>query len=82
MNVKLVILLRVITVVGNEDDVVVTHGLDDVLQEVPARRHVLQENPLLELAAVAHHGIERKCVEQPVSCTSFLEAVSILNVIT
>ena len=36
----------------------VTHGLDDVFQIVSARRHVLQENPLLEFATVAHHGVE------------------------
>ena len=60
---------------------VVTHGLDDVLKIIPARWHVFQEYPLLELAAVTYHGIEREGVEQPVSGASFLKTVTILNVI-
>jgi hypothetical protein len=58
MDVKLIILLGIITIVRDEYDVVVAHRLDDGFQIVSARRHVLQENPLLEFATVAHHGVE------------------------
>ena len=59
----------------------VTHGLDDVFQIVSARRHVLKKDSFLELAAVANHGMEGEGIEHPTSGTSFLEAVTILNVI-
>ena len=81
MDVKLIIFLGIVAVVRYEDDTVVTHGLDDVFQIVSARRHVLQQYPILELTTIAHHYIEREGVQQPVSCTSFLETVAILNVI-
>ena len=81
MNIKFMILLGVVAIVRYEDGMVVTHGLDDVLKIIPARWHVFQEYPLLELAAVTYHGIEREGVEQPVSGASFLETVTILNVI-
>lgn len=37
--------------------------------------------PILELTTIAHHYIEREGVQQPVSCTSFLETVATLYVI-
>ena len=75
------ILLSIEAIVGYGDDTVVTHRLDDVFQIVSARRHIFQEYTLLELATVANHGIEGEGIEHPVSGTSFLEAVAILNVI-
>ena len=82
MDVKLIILLGIVTIVRDENDMVVTHGLDDVFQKVSARRHVLQKDPFLELAAVTNHGMEGEGIEHPTSGTSFLEAVAILYVIT
>ena len=81
MYVKLIIFLGIVAIVRYEDDTVVTHGLDDVFQIVSTRRHVLQQYPILELTTIAHHNIEREGVEQPVSGASFLETVTILNVI-
>ena len=81
MNVKFMILLFIETIIGYEDDMVVTHRLDDVFQIVSARGHIFQENSFLELATVANHSIEGEGIEHPASGTSFLEAVTILNVI-
>ena len=81
MDVKLIILLGIVTIVRDENDMVVTHGLDDVFQKVSARRHILQKDPFLELAAVANHGMEGEGIEHPTSGTSFLEAVAILDVV-
>ena len=75
------ILLGIIAVVGDNDGMVVTHGLDDVFLKVSARRHIFQKDSFLELAAVADHSIEREGIEHPTSGTSFLEAVAILYVI-
>ena len=81
MNLKLIILLGIIAVVGDDDGMVVTHGLDDVFQKVSARRHVLKKDSFLELAAVANHGMEGEGIEHPTSGTSFIETVAILDVV-
>lgn len=81
MDVKLIILLGIVTIVRDENDMVVTHGLDDVFQKVSARRHVLQKDPFLELAAVTNHGMEGEGIEHPTSGTSFIETVAILDVV-
>ena len=81
MNLKLIILLGIIAVVGDDDGMVVTHGLDDVFQKVSARRHIFQKDSFLELAAVANHGMEGEGIEHPTSGTSFIETVAILDVV-
>jgi len=81
MDVKLIILLGIVTIVRDENDMVVTHGLDHVFQKVSARRHIFQKDPFLELAAVANHGMEGEGIEHPTSGTSFIETVAILDVV-
>ena len=81
MDVKLIILLGIVTIVRDENDMVVTHGLDDVFQKVSARRHIFQKDSFLELAAVANHGMEGEGIEHPTSGTSFIETVAILDVV-
>lgn len=76
------ILLGIIAVVGDNDGMVVTHDLDDVFLKVSARRHIFQKDSFLELAAVADHSIEREGIEHPTSGTSFIETVTILDVVT